>query len=282
MNTAAMSTTGKEIRRIVMTGGSSGIGQAIARRLSSPSSRIANLDLLDGEATRKLCSGPLQTIHTDLAESDAIAAAFTDVDTLFDGRAPDILICCASLSRATPFLDVHLDELDLLLRVNIRGTFLACQQAARRMQSARRGRIVIITSICALQGWAKESVYCLTKAAQQSMVQSLAVELAPFGILVNGIAPGLIEKTGDAMAKTRADPEIHRHDMERTSLGRFGMVEEVAEAVDYLTTVTWTTGQTMVLDGGFMATGLGYFGANRDQVVQRDPGTQSKGVQHED
>jgi NAD(P)-dependent dehydrogenase (short-subunit alcohol dehydrogenase family) len=177
---------------------------------------------------------------------------------------------------------LHLDELDLLLRVNIRGTFLACQQAARRMQSARRGRIVIITSICALQGWAKESVYCLTKAAQQSMVQSLAVELAPFGILVNGIAPGLIEKTGDAMAKTRADPEIHRHDMERTSLGRFGMVEEVAEAVDYLTTVTWTTGQTMVLDGGFMATGLGYFGANRDQVVQRDPGTQSKGVQHED
>jgi NAD(P)-dependent dehydrogenase (short-subunit alcohol dehydrogenase family) len=122
--------------------------------------------------------------------------------------------------------------------------------------------------VCAFQGWAKESVYCLTKAAQQSMVQALAVELAPFGILVNGVAPGLIEKTGNAMAKTRTDPDVYRHDMERTSVGRFGTVEEVAEAVYYLTTVTWTTGQTLVLDGGFMATGLGYFGRNRERLLQ--------------
>lgn len=278
MNTTAHSMQGNETRRIVLTGGSSGIGQAIARRLAGPSALIANLDLLDGEVTRQLCAGPIHTIHTDLGQPDAIDLAFANVDTLFGGRAPDTLICCASLSRATSFLDVHRDELDLLLNVNIRGTFLACQQAAQRMHSERRGRIVIITSICALQGWAKESVYCLTKAAQQSMVQALAVELAPFGILVNGIAPGLIEKTGDAMAKTRADPEIHRHDMERTSLGRFGTVEEVAEAVDYLTTVTWTTGQTLVLDGGFMATGLGYFGSQRELAVGRPDFSPRKGA----
>jgi 3-oxoacyl-[acyl-carrier protein] reductase len=124
-----------------------------------------------------------------------------------------------------------------------------------------------VTSVCALQGWARESVYCITKGAQQSMIQSLAVELAPFGILVNGVAPGLIEKTGDSMAKTRTDPEVYRHDLERTSIGRFGSVEEVAETVAYLSMVTWTTGQNVVLDGGFMATGLGYFGAARRSLT---------------
>jgi 3-oxoacyl-[acyl-carrier protein] reductase len=255
-------------RRIVITGASSGIGQAIARRLSDSVSVIANLDLLDGDATKSRCAGTFQTIRTDLAQAPDIKSAFQSVDRLFDGHAPDTLICCASLSRAASFLEVERDELDLLLNVNVRGTFLTCQEAARRMRSVNKGRIVIITSVCAFQGWAKESVYCLTKAAQQSMVQALAVELAPFGILVNGVAPGLIEKTGDAMAKTRTDPEVYRHDMERTSAGRFGTVEEVAEAVHYLTTVTWTTGQTLVLDGGFMATGLGYFGANRERLVQ--------------
>lgn len=267
MSSADQAGQRTEARRIVITGGSSGIGQAITRRLSRPSSVIVNVDLLDGDATRRLCAGPMHTLRADLAEADAIEAAFAGADNIFSGQAPDTLICCAALSRATPFLDVSPAELDLLMRVNIRGTFLACQHAARRMRRAGRGRIVIITSICALQGWARESVYCLTKAAQQSMVQSLAVELAPFGILVNGIAPGLIEKTGDSMAKTRTDPEIYRHDMERTSLGRFGTVDEVADAVEYLNTVTWTTGQTMVLDGGFMATGLGYFGAARPSAT---------------
>ena len=253
-------------QRIVITGGSSGIGQGIARRLSGASTPIANIDLADGAATASLCAGPCHTLLADTGDERAVAAAFEDIDRLFGG-APDTLICCAAVSRANHFLDVGVDELDLMLRVNVRGTFLVCQQAARRMREAGTGRIVIITSLCALQGWAKESVYCLTKAAQQSLVQSMAVELAPFGILVNGVAPGLIEKTGDSMAKTRTDPEVYRHDLERTSLGRFGTVEEVAEAVAYLTSVTWTTGQTLVLDGGFMATGLGYFGRARETLT---------------
>jgi glucose 1-dehydrogenase len=259
-----------EPRRIVITGGSSGIGQGIARRLSRPSATIGNIDLIDGGSTASLCAGPFHTLRADTGDEHAVATAFEDIDRLFNGTALDTLICCAAVSRANHFLDVGMDELDLMLRVNVRGTFLVCQQAAQRMREAGAGRIVIITSLCALQGWAKESVYCLTKAAQQSLVQSLAVELAPFGILVNGVAPGLIEKTGDSMAKTRTDPEVYRHDLERTSLGRFGTVEEVADAVAYLTTVTWTTGQTLVLDGGFMATGLGYFGDARDRLSQRN------------
>ena len=254
------------LRRIVITGASSGIGQGIAAHLSRPGNTIVNIDLADGGTTERLCQGPVHTVRADTGDAEAISSAFADIDQLLGGP-PDLLVCCAALSRANSLLEVPLDELDLLLRVNVRGTFLACQQAGRRMRTASRGRIIVITSICALQGWARESVYCMTKAAQQSLVQSMAVELAPFGILVNGVAPGLIEKTGDSMAKTRTDPEVYRHDLERTSLGRFGTVEEVAEAVAYLTTVTWTTGQTLVLDGGFMATGLGYFGAARTALT---------------
>lgn len=257
-------------RRIVITGASSGIGQAIARQLSAPEVTIVNLDRLDGTETASACAGAFHTVLTEMGDADSIAAAFRHADTLFDGQPPDALVCCAALSRATPFLEVPLEELDGLLGVNVRGTFLCCQQAARRMRSAGAGRIVVISSICALQGWAKESVYCITKGAQQSLVQGLAVELAPFGILVNAVAPGLIEKTGDAMAKTRTDPEVYRHDLERTSLGRFGTVQEVAQAVHYLTTVTWMTGQTLVLDGGFMATGLGYFGSARAALTARN------------
>lgn len=252
--------------RIVITGGSSGIGQAIARRLSHAHSRLANIDLAPGEDTARACSGTFDTFHADAGDAAALASAFERIDRFFDGEPPELLVCCAALSRARAFLEVETDELDLLLRVNVRGTFLACQQAARRMRAAGSGRIVIITSVCALQGWAQESVYCITKGAQQSMVQALAVELAPFGILVNGVAPGIITKTGDSMAKTRQDPEVHRHDLERTSLGRFGTVEEVAEAVAYLARSTWGTGQSLVLDGGFMATGLGYFGAAREKL----------------
>ena len=265
-----MSTpSAKAPERIVITGGSSGIGQAIARHLSRQDNCIVNLDLLDGSDTGTGCAGAVHTVKTDMADAASIEMAFERADTLLSGQSPDLLVCCAALSRATPFLEVSTSDLDLLLDVNVRGTFLCCQQAARRMRSAGAGRIVVITSLCALQGWAKESVYCITKGAQQSLVQSLAVELAPFGILVNAVAPGLIEKTGASMAKTRTDPEVYRHDMERTALGRFGSVEEVAEAVRYLATVTWTTGQTLVLDGGFMATGLGYFGEAREKLVVR-------------
>lgn len=176
-------------RRIIITGGSSGIGQAIARRLSTPEVTVVNLDRADGRETSRLCGGVFHTIRTEMGDAVSIASAFREADEVFAGQPPDLLVCCAALSRATPFLEVTLEELDGLLGVNVRGTFLVCQEAAGRMRPAGAGRIVVITSVCALQGWAKEPVYCITKGAQQSLVQALAVELAPLGILVNAIAP---------------------------------------------------------------------------------------------
>jgi NAD(P)-dependent dehydrogenase (short-subunit alcohol dehydrogenase family) len=257
--------------RVVVTGGSGGIGRAIAHVFTAEGALVANLDRQSGAEAEALCGGALRTIATDLADARAIDAAFAAVDGLFAAEAPQLLVCCAALSAANPFLDVPTDELDRLLAVNVRGTFLACQAAARRMRAVGGGRIVVITSVAAEQAWAGELVYGATKAAQRSLVQGMAVELAPFGILVNAVGPGIVEHRSTTMARTRDNLEVQRHDLERTPLGRFNAPEEIAAAVRFLATVDGMTGQTVYVDNGFLASGLAYFGEARDRLGPPDP-----------
>lgn len=253
-------------RKIVITGGSGGIGSAICRRFLSAGDHVINLD-------REPFPGGdpkgLVTLACDMADAASIAQAFTTADGQFDSAPVDALVCCAAMSRAAHFLDVPLADLEQMLAVNVRGTFLCGQEAGRRMRARNKGHIVVITSIAGVQAWASESVYCLTKAAQSSLVQGMAIELAPFGILVNAVAPGIIDVKSKGMAGTR-EGEVYRHEMERFPLGRFGAPEEIAEAVHHLTSVTWMTGQTIYADGGFLATGLAYFGAAKQRLLGPD------------
>ena len=255
-------------RRVVVTGASGGIGRVIAAAFTSQGATVVNLDLQPDDAARALCGHGLRTIRTDLGDPAAIEAAFTAVDGLFAGEAPKLLVCCAAFSAANHFLDVPAVEIDRMFAVNVRGTFLACQAAARRMKAAGGGRIVVITSVAAEQAWAGEMVYCATKAAQRSLVQGMAIELAPFGILVNAIAPGIVEHRSASMARTRDDPQVQRHDLERTPLGRFNTPEEVAAAVCFLAQAEGITGQTLRVDNGFMAAGLAYFGQARQKLTE--------------
>jgi NAD(P)-dependent dehydrogenase (short-subunit alcohol dehydrogenase family) len=140
------------------------------------------------------------------------------------------------------------------------------------MRGAGRGggHIVVVTSVAAEQAWAGETVYCATKAAQRALVQGMAVELAPFGILVNALGPGIVEHASAGMARTRDDGEVLRHDLDRTPLGRFGSPEEMAEAAWFLAHATWMTGQTVYVDGGFLAAGLAYFGGAKAALAARE------------
>ncbi len=250
-------------RKIVITGGSGGIGSAICQRFLSAGDCIVNLDrepFPGGDPEN------LVTIACDMGDAGSIAEAFEKAGAAH-GTAPiDALVCCAAMSRAAHFLDVPLADLEQMLAVNVRGTFLCGQEAGRCMREQAKGHIVVITSIAGEQAWAQESVYCLTKAAQSSLVQCMAIELAPFGILVNAVAPGIIDVKSKGMAGTR-EGEVYRHEMERFPLGRFGAPEEIAEAVHHLTSVTWMTGQTIYVDGGFLATGLAYFGAAKQRLL---------------
>jgi 3-oxoacyl-[acyl-carrier protein] reductase len=252
--------------RVVITGASGGIGRFIARRFTGAGARVVNIDIADGRVAEELCGPGLTTVKADLADPEAVNAAFATADGVFDGAAPDCLVCCAALSVGGHFLDLDVSHLDRLHAVNVRGTFLACQQAARRMKSARAGRIVVITSVAADQAWAGEMLYCVTKAAQRALVQTIAVELAPFGIQVNAVGPGIIEADSKGMVRSRDHEAVRRHDLERTPLDRFGQPQEVAEAVWFLAHSTWMTGQTVYVDGGFLASGLAYFGAARHRL----------------
>jgi NAD(P)-dependent dehydrogenase (short-subunit alcohol dehydrogenase family) len=247
------------VTRVVLTGGSGGIGRAIARAFLADGWTVANLDRArfpDGDPAG------LRTIATDFADASSISAGFAAADA-FLGAAPAALACCAAISRAAPFLDVASEDVDRMLAVNLRGTLLAGQEAGRRMRAAGGGRIVVITSVAAEQGWAAETVYGMTKAGQKALVQGMAVDLAPFGILVNAVAPGIVAVESAGMAGTRADPEVMRHDLERQPHGRFATPGEVAAAVLFLARAEGISGATLTVDGGFMAAGLGWFGARR-------------------
>ena len=251
--------------RVVVTGGSGGIGGAIIGRFLSEGATVANLD---ARPTPRLPAS--HTIHADVADPAAVLSAFEAVDGLFGGEPPDVFVACAAVSHAAHFLDVSPAEFERCFAVNVRGAFFTTQAAARRMRRVRQGSIVLISSVAAEQGWAQESVYSATKAATRSLVQGMAVELAPFNIRVNAVGPGPIEHRAAGMAATRADPEVHRHEIERTPLHRFGTPDEVADAVALVARMPWATGQTLYVDGGFLAAGLGYFGAARAALAARD------------
>lgn len=264
-------------RRIIVTGGSGGIGGRIVARCLEEGADVVNIDVALPRARaaakgarrggKRAAGGRLHSVVADLADPSAVTPAFAEIDEFFAGRAPDALVCAAAIGPKGHLLDVQAADIDRVMAINVRGTLLVCQQAAKRMQMQRSGRIVVITSIASLQAWANEPLYCISKAAQMAIVQTLAVELAPFNVLVNGVGPGIIDTSGDGMSGNRARPEIARHYRERIPLDRFGTPTEVAEAVWFLTGATYMTGQTLYLDGGFMASGLGYFGSMRAEVA---------------
>lgn len=250
-------------QRIIVTGGSGGIGRSILSRFMVGGSQVLNLDRVPPEPTHaELAAAGF--VRVDLADARGVRTAFNEADRHFGGQAPDVLVCAAAISMKQRFLDVEPADFDRVFGINVRGTLFACQEAARRMRAKGAGRIVIVTSISAVQGWAEEPLYCISKAAQSSMVSTLAVELAPFGILVNGVAPGVIDVRSREMSGSRTHPDVRRHYHERIPLGRFGSPKEVAEAIWYLSHSTYMTGQTLCLDGGFMATGLGYISSRED------------------
>ena len=252
--------------RVVITGGSGGIGREIVARFLDEGCHVVNLDrLAPAEPPMPGCD----FVAVDLLDVAAIRAAFAQIDSHFDGQAPDVLVCGAAIGMTHHALEVQPEDMDRVMGINVRGTFFCAQEAAFRMRRANAGRIVVITSLCAHQAWAQEPLYNISKAAQHGMVQTLAVELAPFNIQVNAVAPGVVEVKSQGMSGNRARPEILQHYHDIIPARRFCTPQEVAEAIWMLGKVTYMTGQAITIDGGVMANGLAYIGSLRDDVLAR-------------
>ncbi len=241
----------------VVTGGLSGIGAAIARRLVAEGARVIAADLSardhvlqNGAATLDGIEPALLDVGNETSVLDCIEAVVAR-----HGRL-DILMNSAGIGRDIPFLDMPVAEFDRLIAVNLRGTFLVGQAAARRMVQGGDGAIVNIASVSGLRGNRGRAAYGASKGGVVTLSQVMAVELAGHGIRVNVIAPGPIETPLVAAVHTEA---IRRDWLRQVPMRRYGTPEEIAGVAAFLCSddAAYVTGHVLAADGGFLASGIG-------------------------
>jgi dehydrogenase/reductase SDR family protein 4 len=244
-------------RVAVVTGGSRGIGRAVALGLAQAGADVVvaarkaqDLDPVADEI-RALGRRAL-AVPTHLGRRPEIDRLFEATLDAF-GRL-DVLVNNAATNPVFgPLLDIDEDAWDRIMALNVKGYLLAAQRAARAMAPLGRGAIVNIASTAGLRASPGLGAYSVSKAAVIMLTRVLGRELAPLGIRVNGVAPALIEtRFSEALWK---NPEILSGYLKSTPLGRTGQPEEVVGAVVYLSSdaSSYVTGQTLLLDGGHLA-----------------------------
>jgi NAD(P)-dependent dehydrogenase (short-subunit alcohol dehydrogenase family) len=241
----------------LVTGAARGIGLATAKRFLAEGWKVALLDI-EGELLHGAVAGladPDNTLALNCDVSDA-AAVKTAMGTLNErfGRL-DALVNNAGIAVFAPLLDTSDQDWSRILAVNLTGPFI-CTKAAAPLLREQGGAIVNITSISAVRASTLRSAYGTSKAGLAHLTKQLAVELASLGIRVNAVAPGPVET---AMAKQVHTPEIRADYHDAIPLNRYGLEEELAEAIFFLCSErsSYITGQILAVDGGFDAAGIG-------------------------
>jgi 3-oxoacyl-[acyl-carrier protein] reductase len=231
----------------IVTGGATGIGAACCRALASAGFQVA-IHFRSSRSAALALAEELQgarTVQADLATEDGVELLAKAVGEL--KQPVDVLVNNAGCTVDAPLFFARPQDLDQVLALNVRGTWLLTKRIARQMQRQNHGRIINISSVVGATGNACQSAYGMTKAALDNFTRTLAAELAPFGILVNSVAPGFIET-----AFTRGLPEPEKEAiMARIPLRRMGSPDDVAEVVEFLATRGgYITGTVVHVNGG--------------------------------
>ena len=233
----------------LVTGGGGAIGGAIAQALAAEGARVVVADVsVDGGRQVAADIGGL-FLRLDVTDRRSVEEAVGNVVGTFGGI--DVLVNCAGLNTRVRFLDLTEADLDLVLNVNLKGTFLVSQAVARRMVERRQGgHIVNIELLSSRRPRRDLTHYQAAKAGVTALPQGTRLELPPHGICVNGIAPGLIETP--LTAGNLADPAVRRERLGRIPLGRIGRPEDLVPVVLLLASdeSSWMTGTVIVVDGG--------------------------------
>ena len=240
----------------LVTGAARGIGLATAKRFLAEGWQVALLDI-EGELLKSAVAAighPDNTLALHCDVSDAVASAMDAVSRRF-GRL-DALVNNAGIAVFAPLLETSDEDWSRILQVNLTGPFICTKAAAPLMREQGGGAIVNITSISAVRASTLRSAYGTSKAGLAHLTKQLAVELASLGIRVNAVAPGPVET---AMAKQVHTPEIRADYHDAIPLNRYGLEEELAEAIFFLCSdrASYITGQVLAVDGGFDAAGIG-------------------------
>jgi NAD(P)-dependent dehydrogenase (short-subunit alcohol dehydrogenase family) len=241
----------------LVTGAARGIGLSVAKRFLADGWHVALLDIERDLLERAVAglANPDRTLalHGDVADAEAVAAAMAGVGGRF-GRL-DALVNNAGIAVFAPLLETSDQDWGRILAVNLTGPFL-CSKAAAPLLREHGGAIVNITSISAVRASTLRAAYGTSKAGLAHLTKQLAVELAALGIRVNAVAPGPVET---AMAKAVHTAEIRADYHDAIPLNRYGLEQELAEAVFFLCSdrASYITGQILAVDGGFDAAGIG-------------------------
>ncbi|MGH9397242.1 MAG: SDR family NAD(P)-dependent oxidoreductase [Terriglobia bacterium] len=247
-------------RVAIITGGGTGIGFGITRVLAEKGVKIALVQRTVEEAeqaVQKLPGTESLAFGADISDPSAVQRMVEDVvDRL--GRI-DILVNNASvtgMSAIGPILECPPSKVDEIIDVNLKGTFYCSQAVAKRMIAAGRGgNIVHISSVGAYAAQELASLYCATKAGQVAFTRAMALELAPYQIRVNCIAPGDIgTEASSRTASHLKDSGASGRYMRITPLGRRGTPQDIGHAIAYIVSddAGFITGATLVVDGGFL------------------------------
>lgn len=235
----------------LITGGAQGIGYACAEAIAESGARIVLADI-NGEgveAAAENLGGDTQGIACDMGDPAQISALFDRIER--DYGPLSILVNNAGIARPGNFLETSLEEFQSVLNVNLTGTFLALQRAAKSMVAQGiKGSIVNMSSVNAQVAIPSIAAYCASKGGVMQLTKAAALALAPHGIRVNAVGPGSIDT--EMMAGVNANPEAMKMVMSRTPLQRVGTPREIGEVVAFLASdkASYVTGETIYVDGG--------------------------------
>jgi NAD(P)-dependent dehydrogenase (short-subunit alcohol dehydrogenase family) len=247
-------------RRVVVSGGASGIGLATAARFVAEGSRVVIVDRDESRfaAVRAELPGLAGIIATDVADRPSVDAAFAEIDRLVGGV--DVVVANAGISIRHRFLDITPDEWRRVMAVNLDGVFHVAQAAARRMVAAGSGVVLMTASTNGVVGHPFYADYNASKAGVILLARSMALELAP-AVRVNAVCPGYVMTP---MQQAEYTPEMLAATDAKIPIGRHARPEEVAALFAFLASDdgAYLTGVALPIDGGELAGGL----ASRDWI----------------
>lgn len=238
----------------LVTGGSRGIGRAVALELAKSGAKVVVNYAGNINAANEVCEvvtaagGEAMAIQADVSDANSVDAMIKQVIEKY-GRI-DILVNNAGITRDNLLMRMKEEDWDIVINTNLKGIFLCTKLVSRYMMKQKSGRIINMTSVVGITGNAGQSNYSAAKAGVIGFTKSMAKELASRGITVNAIAPGFISTDMTAVLSEQVKTELAG----QIPLGRLGEPEDIAAAVVFLVSnaANYITGQTIHVDGGMV------------------------------